>query len=656
MFKFYLDTTEVSDPLNWKDFSETIERDDVLKALLPKYENKLQFTGGGYDYLYSKYKSDGFCNLVQINVDYSCDGGVYENVMEGYIFITDCKFNLNKCVVDCDVTDNNYGARIYNNKNVKAKIDVGYSKNGEAITPATITTAMGFFDVNNSLLFYRDVFHIKDVFRFLIDFMTDGLVGFESDFLEQGNVDKTAGWLYISLGSSLRDIFLAPTISFEELFTELNKKYPIAFTIINVAGKPTIKLENESYFYNAKTSLTLSNINDLQLSFNNELLYSRIILGDPAADFDPLLGDFPIIRFLSFTKEEYQLQGECNIDKALDLVGSWVADSNIIQRIIQSDTSNTQYDEEIIWIESILGVAINLTNSPTTNTQPYYYNANLTNNNVAERYYLQGNIAFYLGNNNQAFSASMTALYNMLPYVSLTTPDIIFDDDFTPPNFDTVGAYDPINGQYTSIADGVYSFEASFEFVITSVLSLAIGCEFITNWIFGAYVVFNLYDSFGFLVQSYEDNPYLLNPFLPSNPNEVASNGGTNTLKIKGNKSINVIAGYYVTVTIRSTVSDACAIVLSWDIVSGAYFKTTAIQNGGGVYKQSNIPSYFAAKLEFNKPISHEDYKSLKVDLSKNVKANTDGANNKTGWLRKTTRIIETGETKWELISNITNT
>jgi len=111
MFRFYFDGNEVQDPLNWDDFEENIVRDETIKGLLPRYDIKLSFNAGGYDYLYSIKKLNGFCNLVSLRVDFKC-GDNYETILNGYIPISDCKFNRNKCIVECQVVDDNYGAMI----------------------------------------------------------------------------------------------------------------------------------------------------------------------------------------------------------------------------------------------------------------------------------------------------------------------------------------------------------------------------------------------------------------------------------------------------------------------------------------------------------------------------------------------------------------
>jgi hypothetical protein len=247
MFKFYLDNTLVSDPINWSDFSETIERDDNIKGLLPKYETKLNFNAGGYKYLFDTLQSEGYCKLVQLKVDYKCSDD-YETILNGYIFISDCKFNLNKCIVECDVQDDNFGARIFNNKKIKAYLNSDKSKNGETITVATKNQINMFVPVTGaSVVGTRDVYKIKDAFRYLVDFMSDGLIGFESDFLDTDVIIKEVA---IAIGKELRSPQrAAPYISFEELFVEVNKKVPIGFTIIrDSSNNPVVKIEEEAYF------------------------------------------------------------------------------------------------------------------------------------------------------------------------------------------------------------------------------------------------------------------------------------------------------------------------------------------------------------------------------------------------------------------------
>jgi hypothetical protein len=84
-------------------------------------------------------------------------------------------------------------------------------------------------------------------------------------------------------------------------------------------------------------------------------------------------------------------------------------------------------------------------------------------------------------------------------------------------------------------------------------------------------------------------------------------------------------------------------------------FNTEATVTGGGIYEESDPKDYFVSKLEFNRPLSYNEYKTLKLDLSKSMVVNHDGQTNSTAWIRKIDRKLSTGETKFELISNLNN-
>jgi hypothetical protein len=124
MFKFYFDDIEVNDPINWDTFSETLEHDDEIKGVLPKYELKLSFNGKAYDVLYrKKFQINGYCTYTTFKALSTSDNINYTVELEGLIYTKDCRFFLNKGVVETDVEDNNYGAKIHNNKSIKVCVN-----------------------------------------------------------------------------------------------------------------------------------------------------------------------------------------------------------------------------------------------------------------------------------------------------------------------------------------------------------------------------------------------------------------------------------------------------------------------------------------------------------------------------------------------------
>jgi len=654
MFKFYLNNILVSNAINWIDFTETIEYDNIIKGLLPKYESKLTFTGDGYDYIHSQYLTNGFCNLIDFKVDQECSPNAgYETILNGFIFISDCTFNLNKCTVDCTVMDNNFGAKIYNNKSIKAYLNVARSKNDTAIAVCQsemirmFTPTTGAYSVTT-----RRAYKIKDAFRYLIDFMSDGDVGFESTFLSTISLNWNAEGTRLLTGAEIRlaDQATAPFISFEELFKEVDIKYPLGFTIITVAGKPTIKIENEAYFKKTTPSLTISNIQDLKQSFDSELLYSKIKFGGEFIDYDGVLYSFKQTRFFNFANEEYHTQGLCNIDKTLDLTAEFISDSNIIEGVFATDTLNESYDENIFFVQidsTTLDAIINV--DPITLVDPYYYNDKLQNNKVAERFNLQGNIALYLGNNDDTFRAQNTGLQDIsadyaIPFdttANIISQKIAFQNDSLGLNFDTNNNYNNLLFKFTSPASGSYNLESTINIIINGAGTLGSVL---------AQVVFNVYTAGGVLERTEFCPQYNFTPvFIPAP-----------TYAVFGAKNIYVPAGFYVEcclslISYSFTGGVLVTTVNSLVVITNSYFTCTQSVNGGGVYQVEDPADYFISKFEFESQLSKTNYDLIKSDLAKAIIINHDGSTNKKTWIRKTVRTMATGAMKFEQISSKNN-
>ncbi len=662
MFRFYLDNNLVSDPINWSEFSETIERDDVIKGLLPKYEIKLQFTGGAYDYLLQQLIANGFCKLVELRVEYRCSGGNYDTILNGYIFLTECKFNLNKCIVDCEVEDNNFGARIYRNKSIKVYLDTLLTKNEEVLTACDYDSISFFTPLTGT---YggtaRKVYNIHDVFRFLVEFMSDNLVGFESTYLSTINMTLISG-------DGIRNPIagLAPFVSFEDVFKEVNKKFPIAFTMIEGSdGRPTLKIEEEGYFFNQTDSIQIDNIEDLRQSFNNEVLYSSVKFGGITATFNAGIHHFGYIRFLSFKEEEYFLQGNCNIDKVLDLYSEFISDSNIIEELFVTNTSNDAYDENVFFIEASSTQATR-TASPTTLIAPYYYNASLTNKEVSARYNYNGSLALFLSGAIVGFRASKTINQDSwgaiffpaggtvcpnpphLRYYTGSSQKILFQDETTSPNFDTAGNYDSTNATYTASVAGEYVFYTSIAYNMP--LYTPLGS--LHNMYFKGIVTFRRYNSGAVLVEtSSAEDP----------PTTTGYNSSIGFHFVTHSDSFTLDVGDYVEVwftyqycPVNCALSSSAFMRVMPDI-NNTWFQTLSAPTSGGVFQPEITAPYRTSKFEFEYPISSDMYNTMKLDLSKSIVFNYKPLTNKKGWIRKTQRKYSTGETKVELISNITD-
>jgi len=653
MFRFYIDNVLVSEPTNWIDFTESIEFDQELKALLPKYEVKLNFVTSAYTAINDKKEGSGYCSSVVIKIDQECSPGAgYSTILNGTIYISDCRFNLNKCFVECDVTDNNYGAKIHNNKSKKAYLNVARSQNDTAITACTYDDIQVFVPTTGTYsgATTRRCYRVSDAFRFLIDFMTDNTIGFESDYLTTLTDNFGIEGLRLTTGAELRlhDLSLAPFISFQDLFHEIDIKYPLGFTVITVAGVPTIKIENIEYFQNVTESITVSNINDLQQSFNNELLYSGVKFGSTFLDYDSLQYHYPQIRFFNFADEEYHLQGECNIDKILDLTGFIISDTNLIEGCVATDIDNETYDSDLFFVQiSSISLLASSSYDPVTGTLPYYYNKNLQNNFIAERHNLQGNIALYLGNADNTFRAETTVFQDFTTeYVAaidnttnVLTSKVFFQDDSTPPNYDTNANYNTTLYKYTSPASGSYSFENSIDTYVSGYGQLLMQ------------VVYNVYNAANVLQRQ---------EFCPQyNYFPLSAVGGalySFYYTMAGSKSVYLPVGWYVTVSLSAiSYPSSSSIFHNFQVLAGSYFLCSESEDGGGIYDVAVPGDYFVSRFEFDAPLSLSQYDLMKADLSKSIGIDNDGITKRFTWIRKTTRVLATSEMNWEMLSSTNN-
>jgi len=408
MFNFYLDDVLVSDPLDWDKFSEVIERDDTTKALILKYSTRLTFADDGYDVILAKKLSSGLCSYINIRIDYSCDnGGTFENLVTGIMYIADITFRLGKCLAECSVEDDNFTSLIFNNKNLKVRIMYGEptfpSKNGVAIAGAKkIQTVLVYNPADGSLPFI-DTFPfavtVYDTFDYLVRFLTDDRVGFASDYLDYHlpvttQLEKVRYLTYFN-GFNLRFFDestgnVPPITSFQELFDEVNKLYPIGIIVErNADGKPILRIESEEYFKNASAILSFPNIPEIEESIDNSLLYSSVDIESQVAEYDTGIHSFPPTPQRNWGPESYYLAGQCNVDHTLKLNSGFILDSNIMQELMFTNRTNTTYDDTGFFME-----AEYIHDSPLafeawafSNPSPpgKHYNENLLNVHVLER-------------------------------------------------------------------------------------------------------------------------------------------------------------------------------------------------------------------------------------------------------------------------------
>lgn len=627
-FKYYIAGIELQDqPTNWMDFEEVLEYDETLKGLLLKQPVNLDFVGDGYRALKTYKDTNGYCGSLTFRVDYKCNNEPFQTIFEGLIFVADVRFNWLKCVANTPIEDNSFYAKINNNKKLKARLDVPFSKNGVAITPTT-GIALDFFTPSTAIIIGgapRRCFDVMDAITFLVSYMTDGTVGVVSDWYSALPATEL---ICLVQGQEVREHTAAfiPNVSFEQVFGELQKKFNLGFAIEEIAGVPTLRIEPVSYWRNTTVSLNIDYVREIEESIDTELLYSGIeIGGEKTAVYYAAIHSFPPIAFIGHQQEDYAIQGVCNIDKILNLESEFIIDSNIIEELVATNTTNETYDKDVFMVQyrndtvpfRAVGSYI-ITQSPSV---PVLYNAILTNDNVAVRFNIQGNIAKYFSASPDTFRAEQTVGFTPS---GMGLDQVEFDNDYTAPNFDNNNNYgngtiagNPVsaaNSRYTATSLGAYTFFAQITY------------NHLTGGSSSPFFRMIRYDSGGTPIGLSSDTTVPINPT------------GTGTLTWS---TILEVGDYVIVVSSGG----------NEEILAGSYFEGISASNGGGIYESQDGDIYNVSKIEFEKPLSFTDWNTIKANQANAIYVNSEVL----GWARRISRKIATGETSYELITNINN-
>lgn len=334
-------------------------RDKAINGLFFNFTSTLEFWGDGFTIINDSIDDD-FCGDIPILIETDdCNNdGTYETLFEGFILKNNIEeYDIDKCIIKAQAVDNSYNAKISNNGSVQAVIGAESSKNGVTITPPSPVN-IDFFDPTDGSQTYtyadRESYKVFDALTFIIDYIADGEVSVESDVFDTGGEYENH---YILSGQELRQgsgLGEAPTISFDALYENLNKKFNLGFSIIDVSGTPTLKVEKADDFELSTGSIQLDEVRGIKLSYNKDELYANIDVGSTEVNFENTLA-LPPFRIKSFREENFTIQGDCNTDQTLNLVNDYIIDSNTIQRILAGSANaenDENFDEDVVLVQT----------------------------------------------------------------------------------------------------------------------------------------------------------------------------------------------------------------------------------------------------------------------------------------------------------------
>lgn len=616
MFKTRLDGVEYNEPIGLKDLSERIYFNEELSMYLNKLEGDVLFIGDGYNYLRDSFNND-VCVLVEVEIEDTRSDIVYG----GIIFINDIKWDLSKRTAECKIVSDKYIQSIDNNRGIKVQIGVDKTKNLlERVS--VVQTDITLPDDTGTTHVTRYGYRLFDVFTELIEFITDNQLTFVSDYFDPANGDD-ASYSVIMTGEEVRlgAHDTTPLISWNDFFSDINKLHNIA----GVIEGDTLRIEPKSYFRQQGESVTIENINSLTQESNREQFYASVKFG--SAKVADGYGYLIRLSYNGFQKEQFYLEGECNINNELNLeLQTLITDTNIIQDIqpiSNGGTENSDFDSDIVIIDCNSSNNASVTLSPLSTD--YYYNDYYTNKACSERWSdtYPFSIIQLLETEDPLVRSTLTA-----DQTSTTTPSqntFSPDNDSTPPNYDNGNNYQIGAILVTpSFTQTVGYFEAPSDMVVSVAVDFHVT---------GGYRRTRMrhVDAFGDIMSAaitIDLNPDITinQPYTNVNYRNIV--GGATFYMPSGSR-------IYTEVDLLTAPSSIVHSGGQLDIIqTGAY---------GGVYKVINQNNAFISKVDFQYPIDSDSWSSMRNDKFKRIRGTyVDGGFS--GYILDANRNIETGE------------
>ena len=342
------------------DLSEHIWYDIERKAFLQEITGTVLLGGQGFRYfqnlLRTDYDTQVPCTLSRFD-EYA---GVWETVLHGLVFVTDCTFDLYAQTVEIQLVDNSFFAKIENNKSIEFVIGSGFSKNGVDIrTYGNSTLVKPLFGLPTGVLTYLtpvNGYSHYEAMKYLVAAMSDAEIDFYSDTL-QDYLDPDQNVLnngFLFSGEALRygAFQYGPNISFEYCYGDLAKLYNLV-QYIEVApnGRYRLRVEKFDSIRQSSVITTQHLASGCKEMINDETLFSSVLMGSKDQDLDGYFGFTP---FLSTFEEQFSMSYRSNVDKELDLqMKVFITDTNLIYytqiQQLEADPDSSK-DNEVFYV------------------------------------------------------------------------------------------------------------------------------------------------------------------------------------------------------------------------------------------------------------------------------------------------------------------
>lgn len=294
-FRFTIDATVLTrDPEGWEGFDITIRRDYQNRFLYVEYNTALIFTkGAGFDQLYLYLSGNDYDGLADFKVEYSTDeGATYSLLFDAYIDMTDASYDLQRRTIEARIIDTSLAALINTNWDLDITTGSAASKNGTAITKATLATKT-FQLVSKQGTRNRTIYVMEwdDLVQYLIQYVTDGTISVVNNFYT-ALTDKLYLTPKVFLTKGIKEIEPETdwddraerngliTTSIDEAINGVMKLYALFMTVVNNAGIYQAHIDEEDDTYSTTTALTVTDISTEEIRINTDRFYSEVQLGE----------------------------------------------------------------------------------------------------------------------------------------------------------------------------------------------------------------------------------------------------------------------------------------------------------------------------------------------------------------------------------------
>lgn len=637
MIQFLLDDVQYDAPKGWEEIETSIKRDFQYNAVLANQDTQIDFSGEAYNYLYTKLRTEGFCTRVKFEIRISSDDLTFRTLLRGNLFVSDIEFNERTCIATCKIEDNSYYAMINNNKSLATTLDSGLSKNGVAITVPPVYQ-VDFQNILTLAIARADVkcYRVYDAFEYLIKFMSDGRLQFASDYLQTtsfSSIDEGDplgfGWkglcittgINIRVGTTVND-FTQSQFSFDDLWKEVSRRIPLVLIVENPYSEyPTIRIENRDYQYTNANIFTATDVYEVISKVDTKNIFAKINVGSSVVTDQGLFPEQ--IAFFGFGLEEYNVQGECNIDTTLELGTDWATSSNVIAQQLNGfqDYDSNLFLIETEYLTSTTGITWNANNIGLINPPvPQYFNTNLANNYILSRYRggIPGNVVKYTGvKGDGEFQATNTASYAVGVLTAMDFPNVIFNNG---------GHYDGTN-KFTAPITGVYTFNLQGSVVTAGYTGLGTCVVNLYAFIYDTTMTIQSNNLVGYLAGASN-----------TDPNETFNI--TSQLILNDGWSVRFFAQ-------KSASPGVTATVLSNSVLE-------CIDNsiGGGIFLLVDAADFPIYLYEMTYPMCQSEFDTIMANTVGAIEFNMNGQAYRRGWINELTFNHQQGIATIKLISN----